>query len=279
MSEAEVRYGDCRAVLPTLERKFQLLVTSPPYNTGQEYETKMSEQQYYEFMLSCYKAIYEVMDDNSRLCVNVPFNMTNPEGGISNVYMINCNAMNACGFKYRETIIWDQLNAENDTAWGSWKSASAPWLRHKTEAIAVYYKGDWKREKGVNDITRDEFLAYVVDIWRMNVARREGHPCPYPVELAMRCIKLFSFVGDWVLDPFLGSGSTLRACRESGRNGVGIELHEKYRPEIEHKALIGVGDITEFKNKYPIECPKCGKELNAMKDTRCECGKLVDDID
>jgi len=247
ISEQTYIIGDCRDVLKSYPNKFGLIITSPPYNVGKEYEEIMSEDEYSDFLLSCYRAIYDSMTENSRICVNVPFNMTNLKtDDISNIYYLNYKVLEKVGLKYRETIIWNQQNAQNGTAWGSWKSASAPWLRHQTEAILVMYKGNWNRGKGVSDITSKEFMKFVLDIWVMNCSQRDIHPCPFPTELPKRCIRLFSFVDDWILDPFLGSGTTLLACRECNRSGVGIEKSSKYENEIKRKALIGVKDVMKF---------------------------------
>lgn len=94
------------------------------------------------------------------------------------------------------------------------------------------YKGDsWKKkEKGQNDITKEEFMAWTNGLWTFNGerAKKIGHPAPFPVELPKRCIKLFSYVGDTVLDPFLGSGTTALAAKRVGRNCVGLELNPDF---------------------------------------------------
>jgi site-specific DNA-methyltransferase (adenine-specific) len=100
------------------------------------------------------------------------------------------------------------------------------------EAIVVLYKERWKKTGGTrqSDITRDEFMTWTNGVWNFNgeSKKRIGHPAPFPVELPRRCIKLFSFVDDLVLDPFLGSGSTLVACAQTSRRGIGIEVDENY---------------------------------------------------
>jgi site-specific DNA-methyltransferase (adenine-specific) len=105
-------------------------------------------------------------------------------------------------------------------------------LRHPpVEAILIMYKNRWeKTRKGKSDITRDEFIQWTNGVWNFSgeSKRKIGHPAPFPVELPKRCIKLFTFQGDVVLDPFLGSGTTVIACQETDRIGIGVEINRDY---------------------------------------------------
>jgi site-specific DNA-methyltransferase (adenine-specific) len=99
------------------------------------------------------------------------------------------------------------------------------------EVIVVLYKKRWRKmNSGKSDITKKEFIDWTSGVWSFmgESKKRVGHPSPFPVELPRRCIKLFTFVGDTVLDPFLGSGSTLIACAKTGRKGIGVEIDKNY---------------------------------------------------
>lgn len=242
--------GDSKDVLKSIGG-VNLVVTSPPYNVGKEYEDVLTLDEYENMLTGVYTACFDSMIENSRICVNAPSNMKHPDGFIFNPAFHNYNALVKSGFKYRETITWLQ-GRDSQTAWGSWRSPSAPWLRHQTEIIYVFYKGDWNLDrKGESCLTKEEFMHYVVDVWTMQTARRkkEGHPAPFPTELPKRCIKLFSYIGDMVLDPFAGRGTTLRACRETNRNGIGIELNPKYESELKDFSLIHTPPIDIYDQK------------------------------
>jgi site-specific DNA-methyltransferase (adenine-specific) len=112
-------------------------------------------------------------------------------------------------------------------------SASAPYVIAPVELILVLYKDSWKKTNGSkqNDITKKEFMDWTNGVWTFNGQSKKGaggHPAPFPIELPRRCIKLFSYIGDTVLDPFLGSGSTLIAAKLNNRKGVGIDIDENY---------------------------------------------------
>ncbi|MEM1694904.1 MAG: site-specific DNA-methyltransferase [Ignisphaera sp.] len=99
------------------------------------------------------------------------------------------------------------------------------------EVVVVMYKERWKKvRQGVSDITREEFIEWTNGLWTFpgENPKRVGHPAPFPIELPKRCIKLFTYVNDVVLDPFLGSGTTLVAVALTGRRGIGIEIERKY---------------------------------------------------
>lgn len=163
------------------------------------------------------------------MCVNVSLDK-NKNGKQPLSADITRWAMDA-GWLYHATIIWNENNISRRTAWGSWKSASAPHVIAPVETIIVLYKDSWKREnKGQDDITGEEFKDWVLGNWYFNgeSAKRVGHEAPFPKELPKRCIKLFSFVGDTVLDPFSGSGTTMIEALDNDRNTIGIELERKH---------------------------------------------------
>ena len=211
-----------------------LTVTSPPYNVSKAYNGKgmddaISHQDYLSFSRKWLENCYYWTRPTGRLCVNVSLdkNKNGKQPLSSDITQI---AM-AVGWKYHATVIWNEGNISRRTAWGSWKSASAPHIIAPVETIIVMYKDDWKRERpGENDITGDEFKDWVGGRWNFNgeSGKRIGHEAPFPRELPKRCIKLFSFVGDTVLDPFLGSGTTMIEAAMNGRNAVGLELEGKY---------------------------------------------------
>jgi DNA modification methylase len=137
------------------------------------------------------------------------------------------------GFLMRGEIIWDKGgSASASTAWGSWRSASNPVLRDVHEYILVFSKGSFRRSKSgrQSTIARDDFLEWTKSIWRFPAvsARLVGHPAPFPEELPRRLIELYTFQGDAVLDPFMGSGTSALAALRSGRHFVGYEIDPQY---------------------------------------------------
>ena len=141
--------------------------------------------------------------------------------------------MHEIGFNMRGEIIWNKASsASPSTAWGSWQSAANPILRDVHEYILVFSKGDYKREKGEkqNSISKEQFMEWTKSIWTMNAesARRIGHPAPFPEELPNRLIQLYSFKGDIILDPFMGSGTTAVSALKTDRKFVGYDISKEY---------------------------------------------------
>jgi site-specific DNA-methyltransferase (adenine-specific) len=167
---------------------------------------------------------------DGRLCLNVPLDKN--KGGQQSVGADFTRTAKELGYRYHSTIVWNEGNISRRTAWGSWMSASAPYVIAPVELIVVLYKQEWKKNRldGQNDITRQEFLDWTNGLWTFQgeSKKRIGHPAPFPLELPRRCIKLFSFLGDTVLDPFLGSGTTLLAAEMNERKSIGIEIDESY---------------------------------------------------
>lgn len=211
-----------------------LCVTSPPYGLeigyiGRKTNDSGDYMAYARFSREWLLRLYCMMRPDGRLCLNVPLDKN--KGGQQAVYADMVTWARQVGWKYHTTIIWNESNISRRTAWGSWKSASAPFITAPVEMILVLYKERWKKiRKGDSSITRDDFIAWTNGMWSFNgeSAKRIGHPAPFPIELPRRCIELFSYIGDAVLDPFMGSGTTLLACKMTDRFGVGVEVSQEY---------------------------------------------------
>jgi site-specific DNA-methyltransferase (adenine-specific) len=233
------------------EGTIDLIVTSPPYNVGIKYgshDDKMSYEDYLYFTREWLSKCYRLTKEDGRFCLNIPLDKN--KGGQQSVCADITTIAKEVGWKYHATIVWNEQNISRRTAWGSWLSASAPYVIAPVEVIVVLYKNRWKKlgNNGKSDITKNEFVAWTNAVWNFmgESGKRVGHPAPFPVELPKRCIKLFTFVGDTVLDPFLGSGSTLIACVLANRKGVGVEIDKNYC-DIAKQRLIKEANIWQFK--------------------------------
>jgi site-specific DNA-methyltransferase (adenine-specific) len=215
-------------------KSIDLIVTSPPYNVDINYNShddKISYEQYKEFSKKWMRRCYNWLKDDGRFCLNIPLDKN--KGGQQSVGADLTKIAKEVKFKYHSTIVWNEGNISRRTAWGSWKSASAPYVISPVELIVVLYKKTWKKTSGSqkNDILKKDFMDWTNGLWKFGgeISRNKiGHPAPFPVELPRRCIQLFSYVGDTVLDPFLGSGTTLIASYLYDRKGIGIEIDPHY---------------------------------------------------
>ncbi len=209
-----------------------LIVTSPPYDVDIQYDgysDNLPYPKYLEFIGKALAKCYALAKPDGRLCLNIPLDKN--KGGQRSVYADIVTLAKEVGWQYHTTIIWNEQNISRRTALGSWLSASAPFVIAPVEMIVVMFKHQWqKQSKGVSDITREEFLEWTNGVWAFSGESRKkvGHPAPFPIELPRRCIKLFSYVGDVVLDPFVGSGTTLLACLQLRRIGIGVEISKTY---------------------------------------------------
>lgn len=235
------------------DNSIDLIVTSPPYNVDIQYNSYNDEityELYLEFTQKWLEKAFKLAKSDGRFCLNVPLDKN--KGGQQSVCADITTIAKQIGWKYHSTIIWNEQNISRRTAWGSWLSASAPYVIAPVEVIIVLFKEFWKKQGGSreNNITREEFMEWTNGVWTFNgeSKKRAGHPAPFPVELPRRCIKLFSFIGDTVLDPFLGSGSTLLACKENNRIGIGVDIDQNYC-EVAKKRILNWGQITPTKQK------------------------------
>ncbi len=220
------------------DSSIHLMVTSPPYNARKEYDEDLTLDEYLSLLEQVFRETYRVLVPGGRAAVNI--------ANLGRKPYIPLNAfisqiMISVGFLMRGEIIWDKgSSVGSSTAWGSWKSASNPTLRDVHEYILVFSKGQFKRDKQGRSptIERDDFLELTKSVWQFPTvaASRIGHPAPFPVELPRRLIELYTFEDEIILDPFMGSGSTALAARDTGRHFVGYELEAEYI-DLAHKRL------------------------------------------
>lgn len=207
-----------------------LLVTSPPYNAGKEYDADLTLEEYRSLLRRVFTEAFRVLTTGGRACVNVA-NLGRKPYLPLHAYVIQ--DMLDQGFLMRGEIIWNKAGgAGPSTAWGSWRSAANPVLRDVHEYILVFSKGALSRPgRGRHStIAREQFLEWTRSVWTFPPAsaRHVGHPAPFPEELPRRLIELYTYHGDVVLDPFCGSGTTCVAARRAGRHFVGYELDPRY---------------------------------------------------
>lgn len=211
------------------DRTVALAFTSPPYNVGKEYEADLDLQEYFRLILDVGREVYRVLLPGGRYVVNVANLGRKPYVPLhAFFYLIHT----AVGFLPAGEIIWQKgRGMQGSCAWGSWMSAKAPRLRDLHEYLLVFVKDDFSRlERGSSNISRDEFMQGTLSVWEIapESARRIGHPAPFPLKLADRVLRLFSYEGDIILDPFAGSGTTCLAAALSGRRYVGYDIEPEY---------------------------------------------------
>lgn len=217
-----------------------LMVTSPPYNVGKDYDEDLDIDEYLTLLREVFTETWRVIEPGGRVAVNVA-NLGRKPYIPLNQYV--SALLTEIGFDLRGEVIWQKAkSAGGSCAWGSWMSAKNPTLRDVHEYVVIASKGSYARvRKGEDTISKEEFLEATVSIWNIlpESARRVGHPAPFPVELPRRLIELYTFEGDLVLDPFLGSGSTAVAAVETSRHYVGYELNADYIDLAERRITQG----------------------------------------
>ncbi len=241
--------GDAREMTPdqVADRSVALVVTSPPYFAGKEYETDMaaghvpsSYVEYLEMLHDVFAVCLAKLEPGGRMAINVANLGRKPYRSLSaDVISI---LQDDLGMLLRGEVIWQKAKgAGGSCAWGSYRSPQNPVLRDVTERVIIASKGRFDRAvkraereaRGLPHqptIDTEEFLEATLDIWEIPAesATRVGHPAPFPVALPRRLIELYTYRDDLVLDPFVGSGSTAVAAVETGRHYVGFDTEPAY---------------------------------------------------
>ncbi len=226
--------GDALDVLRELpDNCADLIFTSPPYNFGLCYQDDQEDdndwQAYFDSLYAVFDESIRVLRRGGRIVVNVQPLYSDY---IPSHHLIS-NFFVSRGLIWRGEILWEKNNYNcKYTAWGSWKSPSNPYMKYSWEFLEVFCKGDLKKEGRASnaDITADEFKKWVYGKWSIAPARGDkfDHPAMFPEELAHRVLKLFSFRGDFVIDPFSGIGTTAAVAKQCGRSYLGIDISKKY---------------------------------------------------
>ncbi len=213
------------------DNSVHLMVTSPPYNVGKEYDRDFTLKEYLSFLKTVWKEVYRVLVPGGRACINIANLGRKP---YIPLHAFIAKDMFELGFLMRGEIIWNKASsASPSTAWGSWLSPANPTLRDIHEYILVFSKGTFSRRntnKRRSTISREEFLEFTKSVWTFPAvsAKEVGHPAPFPVELPYRLIQLYTYEGEVVLDPFMGSGQTAIAAIKTGRLYIGYDIEEEY---------------------------------------------------
>jgi site-specific DNA-methyltransferase (adenine-specific) len=242
-------HGDARNMTDeqVANRSVALMVTSPPYFTGKEYETDIaaghvpaSYVEYLEMLHDVFAACLLKLEPGGRMAINVANLGRKPYRSLSaDVISI---LQDDLGMLLRGEVIWQKAKgAGGSCAWGSYRSPQNPVLRDVTERVVVASKGRFDRavkradreKRGLPSeasIETEEFLEATIDVWEIpsESATKVGHPAPFPVALPRRLIELYTYERDLVLDPFLGSGTTAVAAAETGRHYVGFDTEPSY---------------------------------------------------
>ncbi len=277
--------GDARSMDAIPDDSVALVVTSPPYFAGKAYEADLSAEgvpasyrEYLRMLEEVFAECVRKLEPGGRIAVNVANLGRKPYRSLSaDVIHILQDRLHLL---LRGEVVWKKAEgAAGSVAWGSYRSAANPVLRDLTERVIIASKGRFdraipaKRRKAQGlpydtKITADEFMAATLDVWDIAAesARRVNHPAPFPVALPQRLINLYTYEGDLVLDPFMGSGTTLVAALKEGRRAVGYDLDPQYvetarrrvartLEDLQHDRMLTARLIETVEDPEPAEEP------------------------
>ena len=229
----------CENVIPTLiDDSIDLVVTSPPYNVQlgnnkynnqsyDYYDDNMTHWQYIEWLQNIFFLFKAKVKKGGRVVINIGDGKNGAIPTSSDVIQF----MKGIEYLPYAHIIWNKNTTSNRTAWGSWLSPSSPQFPTPFEHVLVFAMDESKlQEKGETDLSKEEFTKWAYGLWEFpgESRKRVKHPAPFPEEFAKRCIKLFTWKGALVVDPFGGSGTTAKVCQELGRNCISIDISREY---------------------------------------------------
>lgn len=222
--------GDSQKLELIPNDSIHLMITSPPYNVKKDYDDDLTLNEYLILLENVFKETWRVLVPGGRAAINITNIGRKPYIPLHS-YIIQI--MHDIGFHMRGEIIWDKgASAGVSTAWGSFASASNPCLRDIHEYILIFSKLTNKLERlsKENSIDKKDFVEWSKSIWRFPTvsAKRIGHPAPFPEQLPLRLIEFYSYVGDVILDPFMGSGTTAIASLKLKRHYIGYEISQEY---------------------------------------------------
>ena len=259
--KAEIIIGDSRSMDELTDNSVDLIVTSPPYWNIKDYRAENQigyNQTLHEYLIDLYyvwQECFRVLKSGRRLCINIGDMFTRTtEYGRYKVIPIHAEIIVQCeslGFDFMGSIIWQKRTTKNTTG-GASIMGSYPYppngiVELDYEYILLFKKPGKtkpipKDVKLKSKLTKEEWMEYFSGHWKFKGVRQREHPAMFPEELPKRLIKMFSFVGDTVLDPFVGSGTTLQVALQLGRNAIGYEINERFLDVIQ-KRLEQIDDL------------------------------------
>ncbi|MFK7917735.1 MAG: site-specific DNA-methyltransferase [Ilumatobacter sp.] len=261
-----IHVGDARDMSHVPDASVALVVTSPPYFAGKEYETALGEGhvpadyiEYLEMLRDVLRESVRTLEPGGRIAVNVANLGRKPYRNLA--ADVTAILQDDLRLLLRGDVVWQkQRGASGSCAWGSYQSPANPVLRDTTERLIIASKGRFDRVgrggegrgadgvEGHSTIPGDEFMEATLDVWEIPAesATRVGHPAPFPVALVERCVHLFTYDGDVVLDPFMGSGTTGVAAKRTGRHYIGYDTDGDYvRAADERIASLAPTDLPD----------------------------------
>jgi site-specific DNA-methyltransferase (adenine-specific) len=218
------------------DNSVDLIVTSPPYNVGIEYDTwndVMSYKDYFDWVGKWIQESYRVLKDDGRIAINIPFevNMIKANSGRVLISSDYWQIMKQIGFNWFGLVRLKELATQRVkfTAWGSYLSPSCPYIHNAEECILIAYKKEKKKViQGEIDLTKEEFVEFVSGEWGYRAETHGLTMANYSLDIPEKAIKILTFKGETVLDPFSGSGTTGLAAVKLGREFIGFEISKKY---------------------------------------------------
>jgi len=220
----------CEEGIPLLgDNTVDLVITSPPYNVNRSsYADDLPYEEYLDWMEYVFSLIYPKLRTGGKICVNIG---ERKNGRIPLTSHLTQRLERIKYLPYTK-IVWNKQHTSCRTAWGSWKSPSCPSFPSPVEYILVFCKEKYSLQKaGISDLTKEEFISWAYGLWKFPTERRMrkfGHDAMFPEELPKRCIKMFSWIGDLVFDPFSGVGTTALVASKLKRNFIGFENVKKH---------------------------------------------------